>query len=72
MRPAEAVELARAGSQPAELAGLWERTGIPKGEIAGWIGAGVTPSEAVDQRAQGVTAEDAAAMRGFRGIDRLG
>jgi hypothetical protein len=72
MRPAEAVELTRAGSQPIELAGLWERTGIPEGEIAGWIGAGVTPSEAVDQRAQGVSAEDAAAMRGFRGIDRLG
>jgi uncharacterized protein (DUF433 family) len=44
--------------------------GIPIDEIANWIGAGLTPEEALEQRAHGVTTEDAAVMRSLRNIDR--
>jgi hypothetical protein len=37
--------------------------------VADWIGAGLSPQEAADQRARGITAEQAAALRALRDSD---
>ena len=70
LTPPEAAELQKAGQEPEEVRTLWHRSGIPTDEIGSWIGAGLTPEEALEQRTRGVTAEDAAVMRGLRSIDR--
>jgi hypothetical protein len=63
---AEAGELTKAKSTPADVMRDWWRAGIPFDEMADWLGAGLTPEEAVAQRESGVTAEQAAALRALR------
>ncbi len=70
LTPPEAAELQTAGQEPEQVRTLWHQMGIPIDEIANWIGAGLTPEEALQQRAHGVTAQDAAVMRSLRNIDR--
>jgi hypothetical protein len=69
LSPAEATQLTQSGAEPGELGAAWQRTGIPAGELGDWIGAGLTPREALEQRAAGVTRADAAAMRSLRNPD---
>ncbi|HEX4700668.1 MAG TPA: hypothetical protein VH352_00940, partial [Pseudonocardiaceae bacterium] len=63
---AEAGELSKADQTPATVIKEWWRAGIPFDEVAEWIGAGLTSAEAVTQRANGVTVEQAAALRALR------
>jgi hypothetical protein len=63
---AEAGRLVAAGTSVGEVVRDWWPTGIPFGELAEWIGAGLSPAEAVEQRANGVTTEQAAALRALR------
>jgi hypothetical protein len=66
LEPSEAARLERQGLSVAETLRQWWRTGIPIEEVGHWIGAGLKPDEAVDQRARGVTAEQAATLRALR------
>ena len=43
-----------------------ESAGIPFHEVADWMGAGLSPEEAAEQRANGVTVERAAVLRSLR------
>jgi hypothetical protein len=63
---AEAAELSKADRTPALVIQEWWRAGIPFDEVADWIGAGLSSAEAVTQRANGVTVEQAAALRALR------
>jgi hypothetical protein len=65
-RPNEAGRLARKGATLADTVRDWWREGIPISEVADWIGAGLTPKEAAGQRAKGISAERAAALRALR------
>lgn len=66
LTPAEAGELAKAGNSAADVWSEWWQSGIPFEEVADWIGAGLSAREAVEQRASGVTQEQAAALRALR------
>jgi hypothetical protein len=68
--PREAADLQKEGFVPEEVSARWRGSGIPAEEIAEWIGAGLDPEEALAQRAQGVTAQDAAVMRRLRHLGR--
>ncbi len=63
LRPNEARRLDRTGATLAGTVRDWWRAGIPIDEVADWIGAGLTPKEASGQRAKGITAAHAAALR---------
>jgi hypothetical protein len=65
-RPGDAGRLVRQGAMLAATVRAWWQAGIPIGEVADWIGAGLTPEEAVGQRAKGITAVHAAALRALR------
>ena len=41
-------------------------------EVAAWLGAGLAPAEAAEQRAKGITADRAAVMRALRDPDEDG
>lgn len=62
----EAGRLVAGGQAIGDVVRTWWATGIPFDEVADWIGAGLSPAEAVAQRAAGVTAEEAAALRALR------
>jgi hypothetical protein len=50
LRPNEAGRLVRQGAMLADTIRDWWQAGIPIGEFADWIGAGLTPKEAAGQR----------------------
>lgn len=62
----EAGRLVADGQAIGDVVRTWWATGIPFAEVTDWIGAGLSPAEAVAQRADGVTAEEAAALRALR------
>jgi hypothetical protein len=64
--PVEAGRLAVQGRGPGDVIREWWSTGIPFAEVADWIGAGLTSMEALKQRAEGITVEQAAALRALR------
>ncbi len=66
LHPNEAGRLARQGATLAATVSDWWRAGIPIGEVADWIGAGLTPLEAAGQRAKDISAEHAATLRALR------
>jgi hypothetical protein len=66
LRPAEAGRFIRRGVNPMAVARDWWRVGIPFDEVASWLGAGLTPAEALDQRGRGVTVEQAETLRVLR------
>ncbi len=66
LTPGEAADLERDGFTPEAVGAQWRRSRIPVHELGDWIGAGLTPEEAVEQRARGITAADAAVMRSLR------
>ncbi len=66
LRPDEAGHLDRNGTTLADTVRNWWQAGIPIAEVADWVGAGLTPKEAAGQRAKGITAEHAAALRALR------
>ncbi len=53
-RPKEARHLLCNGARLADTVTHWWRATIPIGEVAGWIGAGLTPEEAFRQRSTGM------------------
>ena len=69
--PAEASRLTKAGETAAAAtarlvggpASRWTR-------YPAWLGAGLTPEEAAEQRAKGITADRAAVMRALRDPDK--
>lgn len=63
LAPAEAGHLVRRGYNVAALVKQWWCAGVPFDEVADWLGAGFGPKEAGQQRAHGVTAAQAAALR---------
>lgn len=69
--PAEAGRFIRRGLSPMAVARTWWQAGIPFDEAASWIGAGLTPEETVEQRANGVTAEQAETLRALRNEERF-
>ena len=66
LTPVEAGRLAVQGRGPGDVIREWWSTGIPFDEVADWIGAGLTSTEALKQRSDGITAEQAAALRALR------
>lgn len=71
LRPAEAGRFTRRDLTPMAVAKAWWQAGIPFEETASWIGAGLTPAEAIEQRANGVTAEQAETLRTLRDEERF-
>ena len=65
----EAGRLARQDLTPMAVAMTWWRAGFPADEVGSWIGAGLSVQEAAEQRAEGVTAQDAEVIRALRGDD---
>lgn len=66
LQPPEAGRLEKQGLSVVETLRQWWSTGIPLDEVGEWIGAGLKPDEAVDQRTRGITAEQAATLRALR------
>jgi hypothetical protein len=46
----------------------WWRAGVPLDEVASWLTAGLSAAEAVQQRAEGVTPEQARAFAALQGL----
>src|SRR5712691_11841468 len=67
LRPNEARSLVRNGATLADTVRDWWRAGIPIGEVAHWIGAGLTPEAAVWRRS-GRHAATARGKRAGRGL----
>lgn len=65
----EAGRLAIQGRSPGDVIREWWSAGIPFGEVGDWIGAGLSAQEAVEQRTEGITTEQAAALRALRQED---
>jgi hypothetical protein len=65
LRPGEVDGL----GDPAEVIAEWWRAAIPYDEVADWIGAGLSAAEAVKQRGEGVTVEQAKALRALRNAE---
>jgi hypothetical protein len=70
LHPQEAGGLDRKGVTLADTVRDWWRAGIPIGEVADWIGAGLTAREAAGQRSGRGTAA-ARVMPGGPGRDRV-
>lgn len=66
LQPGEAGRLVKQGVSTVETMKRWWRAGIPLDEVGDWIGAGLRPEEASHQRAKGITAKQAAALRALR------
>lgn len=71
LRPAEAGRFIRRGLSPMAVARTWWQANIPFDEAPSWIGAGLTPEETIEQRANGVTAEQAETLRTLRNEERF-
>ncbi len=67
LRPHEARRLVRNGAALAGTVRDWWQAGIPIGEVADWIGAGLTPEAALWRRS-GRSVATARVMRGGRGL----
>ena len=69
LNASEAGRFAVKGRTPGDVIREWWNTAIPFEEVADWIGAGLTATEAEQQRAQGISREHAAALRALRQQD---
>ncbi|MCW2607391.1 MAG: hypothetical protein JWO60_2084 [Frankiales bacterium] len=67
----EAARLSREGTDPADVVVQWWTAGVPLAEVAAWLCAGMAADEAVQQRAAGVTVEQAQAFRALQGLGGL-
>ena len=65
----EAGRLTIHGRSPGDVIREWWSAGIPFSEVGDWIGAGLSAQEAVEQRMNGITTEQAAALRALRQED---
>jgi hypothetical protein len=72
IQPGEATRLAKAGYDALSILRTWWDGGIPRTEVAAWLGAGFTPAEAAQARTTGTSVEQAAVLRALGGVGKLG
>ncbi|HEY0561514.1 MAG TPA: hypothetical protein VGD03_14615 [Frankiaceae bacterium] len=70
--PDQARRLGAAGREPLAVVAEWWRAGVPLDEVASWLTAGLSAAEAVQQRAEGVTPEQARAFAALQGLGAPG
>lgn len=71
IQPGEATRLAKAGYDALSILRTWWDGGIPRTEVAAWLGAGFTPAEAAQARTTGTSVEQAAVLRALGGVGKL-